>query len=557
MSSDGNVTQKLKLGRYQSLVEARLDKWQNEQVGARIWQKDFTVWSPAQVPEITDRLGWLRLPETMMKETASLAKFAQEIKADGFKHVVLLGMGGSSLAPEVYQRTFANQPGFPRLIVLDSTHPDHIRAVESQVDLATTLFLVASKSGTTQEPLSMFRYFFARLSRITSTPGRHFAATTDPGTPLEQLASERRFRRVFKAAPDVGGRYSALTAFGLAPAALIGTDVKVMLERACGVSEVCGAPVAAAANPGLVLGAALGELALAGRDKATFFTCQSLAAFPDWLEQLIAESTGKDGRGVIPIAGEMLGEPEAYGRDRFFIYITTEHEVDASVESQIEDLARRGHPTATIVVKDRIDLAGEMFRWEMAVAAAGSALGIHPFNQPDVQLAKDLARRAMAKAGDTDGSDKAEPVTPESREDLTRVVDKLMSSARPGDYFTVQAYLAPSEETVGRLQEIRRHVRDTCRLATTVGIGPRFLHSTGQLHKGGPNTGIYLQIVDIPREDVAIPEAGYTFGRLIRAQAQGDYEALLGRGRRVLRINLGKDPGEGLKRLADAVKAQR
>lgn len=557
MSTDGDVTQTLKLGRYQSLVKARLDRWQNEQVGARIWEKDFTVWSPTHVPEITDRLGWLRLPETMMTEIEGLAAFAEEIKAEGFKRIVLLGMGGSSLAPEVYQRTFANQRGFPQLIVLDSTHPDRIRAVESQLDFGTTLFLVSSKSGTTQEPLSMFGYFFARLSRVTSTPGRHFAATTDPGTPLEQLASERRFRHVFRATPDVGGRYSALTAFGLVPASLIGIDLKAMLERARAVSKACGASVAGAANPGLVLGAALGELALAGRDKVTFITCQSLGAFPDWLEQLIAESTGKDDRGAIPIAGELLGPPEAYGRDRFFIYITTEREADASVESRLEDLARRGHPTATLVVKDRLDLAGEMFRWEMAVAAASSVLGIHPFDQPDVQLAKDLARKAMAKAGDTHTSDHAEPVAAESGEDLSSAVDKLMSGAQPGDYFAIQAYLAPDEDTVRRLQEIRHHVRDTRRLATTLGIGPRFLHSTGQLHKGGPNTGVYLQIVDIPREDLAIPETGYTFGRLIKAQAQGDYEALLARGRRVLRINLGKDTGHGLKRLSGALKARR
>jgi transaldolase/glucose-6-phosphate isomerase len=535
----------MNLGRYEPLVKARLDRWQQDRVGARIWEKDFSVWSPTELPEITDRLGWINLPETMVAETESFAAVAEEIKAEGFKHVVLLGMGGSSLAPEVYQRALGNTPGFPELVVLDSTHPDHIRRVESQIDLVRTIFLVASKSGTTLESLSLFRYFFACLSEVTSTPASRFMAITDPGTPLEDLARERGFRNVFMATPDVGGRYSALTAFGLVPASLIGADVKDVLQRARVLARSCASSMPEPTNPCLALGAALGELTLVGRDKVTFFTCPSLEAFPDWLEQLIAESTGKDNKGIVPVTREGTAAPETYGRDRVFVYITTRQEADPVSRSQFEGLAAAGHPTVTIELENVAALAAQMFRWEIAVAAAGSILGIHPFNQPDVQLAKDLARRAMAsREKQMPDADPALPVEPQGT--LRRAFNDLLSTAKPGDYFAIQAYLASTPAVKDRLQAIRSHVRKERDLATTLGFGPRFLHSTGQLHKGGANTGIFLQLVDSPREDVPVPETDYTFAQLIGAQALGDYEALTGRSRRILRVNLGTDPIKGL-----------
>jgi transaldolase/glucose-6-phosphate isomerase len=545
--------QLLRLGRYEKAVATRLETWARDQIGQRIWKKDFTVWSPVQLPEIVDRLGWLTLPESMWNRTESMRALAEEIKAKGMTHVVLLGMGGSSLAPEVFQATFGNASGYPELIVLDSTHPTQIRAVESRIDLQKTLFLVASKSGTTQEPMSLFGYFHNLLVKTSPAPGSQFIATTDPGTPLEELAKDLEFRQVFKATPDVGGRYSALTAFGLVPAALIGTDVLDLLDRARVVEGACATSVSTPANLCLRLAAALGELALAGRDKVTFITSPSLKAFPDWLEQLIAESTGKDGKGIVPIAGEIPGDSGTYGEDRFFVYIAVEDEIDAQTTRWLDGLATRGHPVAQITISDKSDLSGEMFRWELAVAAAGAVLGIHPFNQPDVQIAKDLARQAMEKGKDAQG-DKEVAVSVDS-DGLAVALEELVASAVHGDYFAIQAYLARNTETEDALQRIRHMIRDGKGLATTLGFGPRFLHSTGQLHKGGPGTGMFLQLVDTPETDIGIPKTRNTFGDLIRAQALGDYLALRERGRRVLRVDLGSDVTRGLSLLETGVRS--
>jgi transaldolase/glucose-6-phosphate isomerase len=551
MSDGARGRHVLRLGRYGARVEARLEAWAREQIGRRIWEKDFTVWSPVRVPEIVDRLGWLALPETMWDEAESIGALAEEIRTQGISHVVLLGMGGSSLAPEVFQATFGNAGGYPELIVLDSTHPLQILAVGARIDLRKSLFLVASKSGTTQEPMSLFRYFYNRLTGITPDPGSHFVATTDPGTPLESLAKELEFRHVFRAIPDVGGRYSALTAFGLVPAALIGTDILDLLDRARVVEGACATSVATPSNLCLRLAAALGELALEGRDKVTFITSPSLRAFPDWLEQLIAESTGKDGKGIVPVAGEAPGGIEVYGDDRFFIYIAVEDEVDAGITGWLDELAAGGHPVAHIKISDKGDLSGEMFRWELAVAAAGAALGIHPFNQPDVQIAKDLARRAMESGTEAHGDKDA--ALPVASEQLAGTLEGLLASAAPGDYFAIQAYLARDTATEQTLQRIRHRVRDRTGLATTLGFGPRFLHSTGQLHKGGPAAGIFVQLIDSPCEDIGIPETPNTFGDLIRAQATGDYQALLERNRRVVRVNLGSDVSRGLDLLEAAL----
>jgi transaldolase/glucose-6-phosphate isomerase len=545
----------LHLGKFQRRVDQRLKNWQAEQFSSRLWAKDYTLWSSTPVPELTDRLGWLELPETMEKRVDELRTFADKVKADGFRHVVLLGMGGSSLAPEVFQQTFGNAAGYPELRVLDSTHPAAVRSVEAQVDLARTLFLVSSKSGTTTETHSFFYYFWDKLRRLQAEPGDHFVAITDPGTPLEKLAAERKFRATFAAPEDIGGRYSALTVFGLVPAALIGVDVGEVLARARRMSETCGAAVAAADNPGLVLGAALGELALAKRDKVTFLCSPSLSAFPSWAEQLIAESTGKDRKGIVPVANEEMAFPEKYGEDRFFVYLRLNGDENHLLDRQVAALEANGHPVTRIDLSDKNDLGQEFFRWEVAVAAAGAAIGIHPFNQPDVQLAKDLAKKAMDKngAGKTSSSRKAE-VDIADREALQQALSAWLGSKKARDYVVVQAYVNPSPEHTAKLKEVSVLLQERLGAATTFGFGPRFLHSTGQLHKGGPNSALVLQIVDEPGDNLPVPETNYTFDALIQAQAVGDFTALKQRRRRALRVNLGSDTEAGLKLLAEALR---
>ncbi len=547
--------QRLTLGAYQAKVEERLRAWDQADFCSRFWRKDPTLWASKPLPELADRLGWLSLPETMHEHLDELTAFANEVKTEGIRHVVLLGMGGSSLAPEVFQSTFDQAPGYPALTVLDSTHPSAVRTVEGQVDLRRTLFLVSSKSGTTLETLSFFRYFWQRVRGVTGTPGRHFVAITDPGTALERLARERNFRRVFLAPADVGGRYSALTVFGLVPAALIGIDVHRLLDRAWTMVETSAFCVPALENPCLALGASLGELALMGRDKVTFFGSPSLAAFPAWLEQLIAESTGKDGKGILPVADEPPASPQAYGDDRFFAYLRLENDDNTPLDERVSALETAGHPVARIRLAEKADLGQEFFRWEVAVAVAGAVLGIHPFNQPDVELAKDLARQAMGAEGATLNVKIADlPIfgmAATRPETLTKGLDTWLTSVQRGNYVALQAYLAPAPETTAALQEIRVVLRRRVQLATTLGYGPRFLHSTGQLHKGGPNTGLFLQLTDEPAEDLSVPESDYTFGALIRAQALGDLLALKQRGRRLLRINLGKEVLPGLRRLAE------
>jgi transaldolase / glucose-6-phosphate isomerase len=543
--------QSMTLGSAQGNFERRTGLWERSGFSRSLWAKDYRLWSPQPVAEIADRLGWLTLPEVMRKQAGEMTEFARQIRDEGFRHVVLLGMGGSSLAPEVFQHTLGNAPGCPSLTVLDSTHPDAVRATQNRVDLARTLFLVSSKSGTTIEPLSFLRYFWKLVGERSGAPGGQFAVITDPGTPLETMARERAFRRSFLATPDVGGRYSALTVFGLLPAALIGTDLDQLLDRAGAMKESCGPAVKTIQNPGLALGAALGELALAGYDKVTFLTSPGLQSFPAWAEQLIAESLGKNGKGIVPVADEPPGPPEAYGKDRVFVLLDLKGDPSGTQDSRVRALLSSGFPSIAIEVNQKADLAQEFFRWEIAIAAAGAVLGIHPFNQPDVELAKNLARQAMAKG--TSGSGDASPTLSTANEAaLAQAIREWMNEPQPGRYVAIQAYLAPAHETLDSLQELRRIVRDRTKLSTTLGFGPRFLHSTGQLHKGGPPTGLFLQLIDEPADDLPVPETGFTFGSLIRAQALGDYQALVERGRHVLRVNLGGDVARGLARLRTA-----
>ena len=547
--------QSLTLGKYEGRVKERLRTWQEDKFASRLWRKDPTLWFPKASPEISDRLGWLTLPEAMQAEIERLRAFAEEARADEIRHAVLLGMGGSSLAPEVFQRTFGNRRGYPELIVLDSTHPAAVKGVEAHLDLRRTLFLVSSKSGTTTEMLSFFRYFWEKVCYVTYQPGQHFVAVTDPGTPLEKLAGEKDFRSIFKAMPDVGGRYSALTFFGLVPAALIGLDVGRLLDRAWTMAEASASSVPESDNPGLALGAALGELALSGRDKVTFIASPSLEAFPAWVEQLIAESTGKEGKGIVPVIDELPHSPDFYGADRLFACLLMEGDNNEGLDEKITALEAAGHPVIHIRLKEKVDLAQEFFRWEVAVAGAGAVMGIHPFDQPDVQLAKELASKAMDKKsrGKRAAENRPEEAAAANHQTLRQLLSDWLAKAQPGDYTAVQAYLRPTPETTAFLQAIRGALGERTHLATTLGYGPRFLHSTGQLHKGGANTCLILQLVDEPADDLVVPETNYTFGSLIHAQALGDYQALKQRGRRVLRIQLGKDTPRGLKLVLKAL----
>ncbi len=546
------------LGSYAGPVAARLVRWQGESLGRRLWAKDPTIWAARDTPELADRLGWLDLPASMTARLPEFESFGATLAADEFRHAIVLGMGGSSLAPEVFQETFGHRAGFPTLRVLDSTHPAAVLALAAEIDVAKSAFLVSSKSGGTTETISFFRFFWQQVGALgepakerLGAAGNSFAAVTDPATSLEKLASERGFRWLFSAPSEVGGRYSALTPFGLAPAAAIGVDLTTLLARAGVLAAACGAEVAEPDNPGLFLGAVLGELARGRRDKVTFFTSPGLASFPDWLEQLIAESTGKHGQGIVPVAGEAPAAPAAYGADRFFVGLSLAGE-EGEVEERLAALGAAGHPTASFVLGDRLDLGAEMFRWELGVAASGAVLGIQPFDQPDVQLAKDLSSRAMK--GELTLDAVGEAVDADSA-DLGAVLDRFLGGAATGDYLGLHAYLAPSPAASAALRGLQALLRDRTGLATTFGYGPRFLHSTGQLHKGGPATCRFFQLVDRPGDPVPVPETDYTFAKLIRAQADGDRQALVGRGRAVLRVDLGADPAAGLERLAAALAA--
>jgi transaldolase/glucose-6-phosphate isomerase len=557
--------QRFTLGPYAEAVHARQKSWSEGDVTRRIWRKDATVWVPdpekaALTPDLINRLGWLTSPEVMHDHLDVLIDFANEIRKEGFTNVGLLGMGGSSLAPEVFMTTFGNAPGYPSLIVLDSTHPGFVQHVANSVDLAKTLFLVSSKSGGTTETLSFFKFFYNAVSAVKDEPGKNFVAITDPGSPLETLAAEKRLRRVFSSPSDVGGRYSALTYFGLVPAALIGMNLHKLLDRATTMAHASHYCVPVAENPGLALGAAMGELALAGRDKVTLFASPSIAAFGVWVEQLIAESTGKNGTGILPVAGERLAAPGHYGDDRFFVYLRLEGDENDALDKGIDALEAAGHPVVRIALDEKEDLGGEFFRWEMATAAAGAVLGINPFDQPNVEAAKSKARELLSAFGET-GSLPADTPTVvagnievfggagKSGGSIGEVFADFAKLARPGDYMALMAYVPGTDETDAILENIRLVLRDRLKIATTLGYGPRFLHSTGQLHKGDGNKGLFIQITHSPKSDSAIPGEPYSFSTLISAQALGDYQALAERDRRLIRFHIKGDLTVGLKQL--------
>jgi glucose-6-phosphate isomerase len=557
-------------------VDATLSRLEEQKFPQRLWDRDPSLWKndPEHQGVIRNALGWLRVSRMMLGDLESLSSFVQEVKSAGFTHAVVLGMGGSSLCPDVCRATFGKAPGFLRLHVLDSTVPASVSRIEKSIDLAHTLFLVSSKSGGTVEPNSFFKYFYERVRALKGEQaGENFVAITDPGTSLEKLANEKKFRRVFPGVPDIGGRYSALSNFGMVPAALAGVDVQTLLERAERMVQACAGSVAVKENPGMVLGATLAEAARRGRDKITFVISRGIETFADWVEQLIAESTGKEGKGLLPVVGEALGEPGVYGNDRIFVHLKLEPEANDDVEQRLKALEMAGHPVIRISLHDKLDLGQEFFRWEVATATAGALLGIDPFDQPNVQESKDNTKRLLEEYREKGRFPEEEPLLDfdgpkfygdaATRADLARlgavgkspegVLAAFLSEARPGDYVALMAYLEPSAEHTAALQSVRMRLRDFLCLATTLGYGPRFLHSTGQLHKGGAKNGLFIQITADDAQDLSIPGEAYGFSILKQAQALGDLRSLESKQRRVIRLHIKKDVPAQLARLGELV----
>ena len=535
----------INIGEHLLDVEAAILEIESRDLVERMWGKDHTIWNHDPT-EIADRLGWLALTDLMTEQIPALEGMAAQVREEGYQHVVLLGMGGSSLGPEVLRRTFGKAEGYPELIVLDSTVPDWVRAVTDAIDPARSLFLVSSKSGSTLEPNTYYSHFRslvdAKLGKERA--GHNFVAVTDPGTPLEGLAREQGFRRTFGNPPDIGGRYSVLSYFGLVPAVLTGVDIRELLDRAYCMREGSAACVPTHDNPGAWLGTVMGVLAKQGRDKLTLVTSPSIASYGLWAEQLIAESTGKGGVGIIPVAGEPLIAPEYYGNDRLFTYLRLAEDDNGETDSWIDKIAASGQPVIRLDLRNKYDVGAEFYRWEFATAVAGAVLGINPFDQPNVQGAKDMTDKVLDQF-QTAGH------LPEVEAESSLI--SMLRDVQPGDYLAILAYLRASPSVDLALDALRGNILRHHGIATTVGYGPRYLHSTGQLHKGGPASGRFLQLVGNLGEDLPIPGKPYTFGTLAAAQALGDLQALQDTGRRVARVDVGADAADAILRLAEKV----
>jgi transaldolase/glucose-6-phosphate isomerase len=572
--ADSIDAQKLALGAgLKKAVESSTEEWRASAKIRRLWQKDKSVWSGQDEDKW---LGWLNSPADEKNKLSDYADFAKWVKAQSFTDAVVLGMGGSSLGPEVLAQTFAQASGFPKLHVLDSTDPAQVRAMGAAVNIAKTLFIVSSKSGGTTEPNVMKNYFFAQVSEAVGADkaGGHFVAVTDPGSSLEKVATAQKFARIFHGDPTIGGRYSVLSPFGLVPAAAAGVDLTKLIDLTLSMVRSCGPDVPPSENPGVQLGLAMGAAGLDGRDKVTISSSKKIADFGAWAEQLIAESTGKDGKGLIPIDGETLGEPAVYGTDRFFIDLRTDGESDASHDAKLDALEKAGHPVARIVMQSIDHLGQEFFRFEMATAVAGSVLGINPFNQPDVEAAKIKTRElneSFEKTGSlppetpvvstgsvdlyTDDKNAAALRKAGANGDLASWLKAHFSRAVSGDYVALLGYVERDAANIKTLQHIRMAVRDRKHVATCAEFGPRFLHSTGQAYKGGPASGVFLQITTDDAEDLAIPDYRASFGVIKAAQARGDFDVLTERGRRALRVHLKGDLKQGLADLDKAILA--
>jgi transaldolase/glucose-6-phosphate isomerase len=552
----------------EAAVSAALDDWKKNDKVARLWRKDASLWSN------TDEgswLGWLTIPEEQLAHIDALKQLAEEVRKAKFKHVLLLGMGGSSLCPEVLRMTFRKIAGFPELHVLDSTDPGQIKAIEKRLDLTKTLCIVSSKSGSTLEPNIFKQYFFARVKKAVGEKrvGSRFIAVTDPGSKMQQVAQNDAFWKIFAGVPSIGGRYSALSNFGMVPAAAMGMDVGRFLKKTNEMVKACGRDSAADVNPGVILGTILGVAANHGRDKITIVASPDVSDLGAWLEQLIAESTGKVGKGIIPVDREKLAKPATYGNDRVFAYLRSSSKPNKAQDAAIAAIEKAGHPVVRITLPNVYTLGQEFFRWEIATAVAGSIIGINAFNQPDVEASK-IETKKLTNEYETNGSlppespflvskeaklfaDNSNAAALSGGKTLGEVLKAHLSRLGAGDYFAVLGYIPMNPENEKALQAIRHSVRDAKSVATCLGFGPRFLHSTGQAYKGGPNSGVFLQITCDDPSDLAVPGQTYTFGIVKAAQARGDFAVLAERGRRAVRVHLGKNLRSGLKALAKAV----
>lgn len=565
----------MKPGRYESTITNSLETLKREQIIPRIWEHDYTVWKP-EPTEITNRLGWLHSPESMQDAIDEIISFSQQIVSEGFTHALLLGMGGSSLAPEVFRDIFGKKPGFLDLEVLDSTTPGAILSVVRNIDPDKTLIIASTKSGGTVETLSFLKYFYnLMLEKVgVDSVGKHFIAITDPGSGLEALAKELKFRKIFVNDPDIGGRFSALSFFGLVPAGLIGVDLTSLLDRAIAMVQECKANIGSNYNGNscAVLGAFLSELARQGRDKLTLVMSRAIEPLGVWIEQLIAESTGKEGVGILPVVGETILKPGDYSEDRLFIYL--KYHDDETFDNDIKVLIDFGHPVFQININAKYELGGEFFRWEMATAIAGHFLKINPFDQPNVESAKVLARKMVAayhekgrlpEIAPSFETDSLKIFTKDKAKSLEDALAKFFENANPGkmgkgrSYVAIQAFVEPSSETNLKLHELRTKIQQKYQVATTVGYGPRFLHSTGQLHKGDSGNGLFIQLTADDSEDTPIPDdagtdaSSMTFGVLAMAQALGDRQALLDANRIVIRLHFTANILDGIQKLIETI----
>ncbi len=546
-------------------VKATIADWQSRGNMRRLWKRDATLWTGSDEDKW---LGWLDIVDEQVAQQDQLQKIAKEIQQREFQHILLLGMGGSSLCPEVLRMTFGRIAHFPTLHVLDSTDPGQVKAFEHQIDIPKTLFIVSSKSGSTLEPNIFKQYFYERTKQAVGVAkvSSHFIAITDPGSKMQQVAEADHFLHVFFGRPSIGGRYSALSNFGMVPAAAMGVDTKKFLARAAEMVRACGAGIAVEENSGAVLGIILGSAANGGRDKVTIITSPGISDLGAWLEQLLAESTGKVGKGIIPVDRETLTSPEVYGSDRVFVYVRLESGADADQDAKMAALEKAGHPVVRISMTDIYELGAEFFRWEIATAVAGAIIGINAFNQPDVEASKIVTRDLTSAYEKTGALPEEKPVVEDSgmklytdsknAADLAKAVGSdnsvagylkaHLSGIKPGDYFAVLGYIQMNAENEQSLQTLRHLVRDKKHVATCLGFGPRFLHSTGQAYKGGPNSGVFLQITCDDSVELPVPGQKYTFGVVKAAQARGDFQVLAERGRRALRVHLGSNLKAGL-----------
>jgi transaldolase/glucose-6-phosphate isomerase len=554
------------LGQYQEAVANEINELNKKNFTAGFWQKEATLWTDnAEAQEsIRSFMGWLRVAETMQKAVPEITDFVREVNEAGFQHVVVMGMGGSTMAPIVFEKSFPGSKGLP-LSILDTTDPGTVQQIEQSVPLDKTLFIVASKSGTTAEPLAFGDYFYAKLKEIKGDKaGENFVAITDPGSKFVTSATNEGYRKIFLNFAEVGGRFSALTYFGLVPAALYGIDIAALLDRAVAMMQACGSDGAVNDNPGLQLGATMGVLSKAGRDKLTLVVPEALHDLGLWLEQLLAESTGKEGKGILPVAGEPLADPSVYGNDRLFVYVGYENTPDTENRDKLKALEAAGHPVVTILMREPLDLGAEFFRWEVGTATAGAVLRINPFDQPNVQESKTATDRVM-KVVQEQGHLPAGPAAAATENGVSYFTDAkgdgavgtlaaFFGQAQPGNFVCLQAYLTESAEVSQELLEFRQLVQQHLHVATTSGYGPRFLHSTGQFHKGGPNTGLFVQFTHKSPVELPLPGRSYSFGTFENAQAQGDLETLQQYKRRTLHIDLGSDAAQSLRSVLAALK---